>query len=93
MLTEQDLDNNQEVTIAEIVGEQSDNIQLQDLRRLAEHVQEYQKLKHVIHNGFHSHCHELPDEYLIPIKMHRDILTLLHNYHQGTVRTRRELGS
>jgi len=35
-----------------IVREQSDNIQLQDLRRLAEHVQEYQKLKHVIHNGF-----------------------------------------
>jgi len=35
-----------------------------------------------------GHCHELPDKYLIPIKMGRDILTLLHDSHPGTVRTK-----
>lgn len=64
-LAEFDTGNNPEMSIAElraIANNSQENIQLQDLRRCAEHDHEYQKLKSVILDGFPDHCKQLPEE-------------------------------
>jgi len=65
LLAEQYLDNHTAPTTAEVravvVGDH-DSLRIQGLREAAVNDQEYQKLKHYIHNGFPNHCQNLPEE-------------------------------
>ena len=64
LLAERDIDNLKAATtvdIRAIVGGDQDSPHLQDLRKAAENDQEYQQLKHFIHNGFPDHPHALRD--------------------------------
>ena len=65
LLAERDLNNAEALTTLElraITTAHRENLRLQDLRSIAEKDQEYQKLKHYIHNGFPNHHQDLPDE-------------------------------
>ena len=63
-LAEQDIDKQRAATAVDlraITGRADDSPHLQDLRKAAEADQEYQQLKHYIHQGFPNHCQALPD--------------------------------
>ena len=107
LLAEQDLDNHTAPTTAEVGDHNS--LQIQGLREAAVNDQEYQKVKHYIHNGFPNHHQNIPKEcrrywnvraqllieddlivygccLLIPATLRWEILTQLHDSHQGMVR-------
>ena len=65
LLAERDLNNAEALTTLElraITTAHRENLRLQDRRSIAQKDQEYQKLKHYIHNGFPNHRQDLPDE-------------------------------
>ena len=64
-LAEFDACSNPEMSIAElraIANDGQESVRLQDLRRHADHDQEYQKLRSLILNGFPDHRNQLPEE-------------------------------
>ena len=111
LLGELDLDNNPDVSFAEIRSITNESLRLQDLRKHCQLDQEYQQLKTFITNGFPNHRNQLPEaskrywnvrehltldddlivngcRLLIPQDMRRQILSQLHESHQGSVRTK-----
>ena len=111
LLGELDLDNNPDVSFAEIRSITNESLRLQDLSKHCQLDQEYQQLKTFITNGFPNHRNQLPEaskrywnvrehltldddlivngcRLLIPQDMRRQILSQLHESHQGSVRTK-----
>ena len=113
-LAELDIFNQSDMSLTEIraiTSESSPSPHLDTLRKAAQEDNEYQKLRHIILNGFPDHRSQLPDpckcywnvrehltldddlivngcRLLIPTKMHKQVLSQLHEAHQGSVRTK-----
>ena len=108
-----DIDNNPDVSFAEIRSITNESLCLKDLRKHSQQDAAYQQLKKLILNGFPNHRHQLPEPFkhywnirehltldddlivngcrlLIPHTMRQQVLSQLHELHQGSVRTKQQ---